>query len=65
MMLLVNAAYLFENAPYLEIIDGIPDYFNVIALLILSILQASFSTWVPDANERYYNGMAFDCLLGL
>lgn len=64
-MLLLNAAYLFETAPYLEIVDGIPDYLNVVALLILSILQASFSAWIADANQRYYNGMAFDCLLGL
>lgn len=38
MMLLLNAAYLFGVTPYLETIDSFPDYFNVVALLLLSIL---------------------------
>ncbi len=45
--------------------DSVPDYINVVVLLLLSILQATYSAWVPNAIFRYYNGMAFDCLLCL
>jgi hypothetical protein len=65
MVLLLNAVYLFEATPYFEIMDGVLDYLNVVVLILLSMLQASFSGWVPDARLRYYNGTAFDCLLGL
>ncbi len=65
MVLLLNAVYLFETSPYYETMDSVPDYLNVIVLLLLSILKATYSAWVSNATLRYYNGMAFDCLLGL
>ncbi len=65
MVLLVNAVYLFETAPYFEPIDSIPDYFNMVVVILLSILQTTCSAWASNASIRYYNGMAFDCLLGL
>lgn len=64
-MLLLNAVYLFEATPYLDVGDGLPDYFNAVMLILIAIFLATFSGWVPDAHQRYYNGMAFDCLLGL
>lgn len=65
MVLLLNTVYLFETSPYFETMDGVPDYLNVVVLLLLSIIQATYSAWVSNATLRYYNGMAFDCLLGL
>jgi hypothetical protein len=65
MVLLLNTVYLFGTTPYFDTMDSVPDYLNVVALLLLSILQATYSAWVPNATLRYYNGMAFVCLLSL
>jgi hypothetical protein len=64
-VLLLNAVYLFGVAPYFEVMDGVLDYLNVVVLILLSMLQACYSGWVPNARLRYYNGTVFDCLLGL
>lgn len=60
----MNAIYLFETAPYFEPMDSIPDYFNLVVVILLSILQATYSAWASNATIRYNNGMAFVCLLG-
>jgi hypothetical protein len=64
-VLLLNTVYLFASGPYLNLNDGIPDYFNTVMLLLLSVWQITFSAWLPNCTQRYLNGLVFDCLIAL
>lgn len=38
MVFLLNTSYLFAVSPYIDVQDRIPDYFNSVVLIVLSIL---------------------------
>lgn len=61
----MNASYLFATMPYTDVLNGVPDYFNTVILLLASIMHVTFSAWIPDPSLRFYDGIGFDLLVGV
>ena len=62
-ILIINAAILYTNRPYLLQCDSMPEDLNTFALLVLQEFQLLLSTWVDDPTVRFQYGIVYDSLI--
>ena len=63
--LLLNTAYLLTVSPYYDPEHAKLDQVNCFFLLVLNVLQSTYSAWNTDTNVRFKYGMGFDALVVL
>jgi hypothetical protein len=62
-ILLLNTAYLLTVKPYRDPENAVLDQVNCFFLLLLTVMQSTYSFWNTDAATRFLYGMGFDAIV--
>ena len=59
-VLLLNTAYLLTVKPYMDPENAVLDQVNCFFLMVVSVLQSTYSIWNTVTDDRFLYGMGFD-----